>query len=221
MPESPTIKQQSLEILLGFPFYRELSTSFQEKLLKESEYATLPRGTYYFEEGHHCSRIALVGKGDIRVFKRGENGREITLYHVGRGQTCILTASCMLSQSAYPASAIVENDAGAVLFPANMFRDWMSQNDIIQRFIFSSMANRMEGVLSLIEEITFGKLNERLMKFLKAKSLEDPGHQSINMTHEDIAIELGSAREVISRILKDFERKGLIKQSRSKILLCD
>ncbi|MBT7199411.1 MAG: Crp/Fnr family transcriptional regulator [Candidatus Marinimicrobia bacterium] len=219
MLDNPTAEGQRLEILQLFPFFQDLSDSFQQQMIKTAELASLPRGAFYFEEGHSCSRIALVGGGDIRVFKRGETGREITLYHVERGQTCILTASCVLAHTPYPATAIVDTDALAVLFPADIFRDWVARNEIIRRFVFSSLANRMEGVLSLIEEITFGKLDERLLKFLEERSLAFPGKQGIQMTHEEIATELGSVREVISRILKDFERRGLLQQSRGKILL--
>ena len=108
-------EQSKLEILKLFPFFHELSNSFQQKLIQHAEVARLPAGVFYFEEGHSCSRVALVGGGDIRVFKRGESGREITLYHVERGETCILTASCVLAQSAYPATAIVDHPAEAVI----------------------------------------------------------------------------------------------------------
>ena len=218
MLDNPATAQQRLEILQLFPFFQELSDSYKRQLLETAELTSLPRGAFYFEEGHSCSWIALVGEGDIRVYKRGETGMEITLYHVERGQTCILTASCVLAQTAYPASAIVDSDALAVLFPADIFRDWVARNEVIRRFIFSSLANRMDGVLSLIEELTFGKLDERLLKFLKEKALAFPGKQGIQMTHEEIATELGSVREVISRILKDFERRGLLQQSRGKIV---
>lgn len=210
---------QSRDILRLFPFYHELSTSFQQKLVDNSEYASLSKGTFYFHEGHSCSRIALVGDGDIRVFKRGESGREITLYHVERGQTCILTASCVLAQTAYPATAIVDSDASAIVFPADIFRDWVGQNEIIRQFVFASLASRMEGVLSLIEELTFRKLDERLLEFLSSKVDTKSSQNGIQMTHEEIAIELGSAREVISRLLKDFERRGLLIRRRGNIFL--
>ncbi len=216
-----SIDKTKLEILGLFPFFSNLSDSFQRKLIKHAEVASLPIGASYFEEGHSCSQIALVGKGDIRVFKRGESGREITLYHVERGETCILTASCVLAQSPYPATAVVDREAQAIIFPADLFRDWVAQNEVIRQFVFSSLANRMEGVLSLIEELTFRKLDQRLMQFLQDKTKATSQKQSIKMTHEEIAVELGSAREVISRILKDFERRGIIQQNRGAIVLQD
>jgi len=219
MSEKTSIEHPSLKILQLFPFFHELSTSAQQQLLNSSEIATLPRGAFYFREGHICSQIALVGEGDIRVFKRGESGREITLYHVGRGQTCILSASCVLGQTPYPATAIVGSDARAVVFSADNFRAWVAQNEVIRRFVFASLANRMEVVLSLLEEVIFGKLDERLLKFLKVKAHSVKDMKNIQITHEEIAIELGSAREVISRLLKDFERRGLLQQGRGKILL--
>jgi len=214
-------EQNKLEILGLFPFFQDLSDTFKQQLIRQSEYACLPAGASYFEEGHSCSQIALVGDGDIRVFKRSESGREITLYHVEKGETCILTASCVLAQSAYPATAVVDRDAHAVVFPAGVFRDWVARNETIRQFVFSSLAIRMEGVLSLIEELTFRKLDERLAEFLKEKLKTSDQDRRIIMTHEEIAVELGSAREVISRLLKDFERRGLIIQNRGEITVLD
>lgn len=203
-----------LETLQHFPFFNKLSDTFRQNLLNNSDWAKLPAGTHFFEEGNSCSQIALVGFGDVRVFKRSESGREITLYHVGRGETCILTASCVLAQTAYPATAVVDQDVGAVVFRSDMFRDWVAQNEWIRQFVFAALAERMAGVLNLVEELTFRKLDERLINFLKSKAPS----QEIRMTHEEIAIELGSAREVVSRLLKEFERRGLIQQSRGIIL---
>lgn len=206
-----------LEILRLFPFFNELSDTFRLKLTQNAELAHLPAGAVYFEEGHSCGQIALVGDGDIRVFKRGETGREITLYHVEKGQTCILSASCVLAQSTYPATAIVDREATAIVFQAGLFRDWIAQSEVIRQFIFSSLANRMAEVLFLIEELTFRKLDERLFEFLREKLKKSGQTQQLKMTHEEIAVELGSAREVISRLLKDFERKGIIVQNRGLI----
>ena len=207
-----------LEILQLFPFFKKLSDSYQSKLIENGEFVSLPAGAHYFEEGNSCNGIALVGSGDIRVFKRGETGREITLYHVERGETCILTASCILAQSAYPAAAIVDRHTTAVLFPGDLFRDWVARNEVIRQFVFFTLASRMGAVMTLIEELTFRKLDERLIDFLKGKLNSKQTLIEIRMTHEEIAIELGSAREVISRLLKDFERRGLLKQSRGVIL---
>jgi len=206
-----------LEILKLFPFFEKLSDSFQQKLIQAAEFVSLPIGAHYFEEGNSCGGIALVGSGDIRVFKRAETGREITLYHVEGGATCILTASCILAQSKYPATAVVDSPTTAVSFPADLFRDWVAQNEVIRQFVFYTLASRMEGVMTLIEELTFRKLDERLLAFLKGKLIQNRATKKIKMTHEEIAIELGSAREVISRLLKDFERRGLLKQSRGII----
>ena len=207
-----------LPILELFPFFASISQSFRAELLRSAEGVSLPRGAYYFEEGQYCGNIALLGAGDIRVFKRGENGREITLYHVEQGETCILTASCLLSQSIYPASAVVEKTAQAVVFPAGIFRDWVTRNDEVRKFVFSSMAQRIENVLTLVGEITFRKMDDRLRLFLRERIENAADKRTIQMTHEEIAMELGTAREVVSRLLKELERKGLLEQSRGLIM---
>ncbi|MFQ5629200.1 MAG: YgaP-like transmembrane domain [bacterium] len=101
----------------------------------------------------------MVGKGDIRVHKAGATSREIMLYHVGAGETCILTASCVLAGVSYPASARVEKQAEAVLFPAPTFREWVAENDQIRQFVFETLAKRVATAMALIEEITFRKMD--------------------------------------------------------------
>jgi len=210
------------EILGKFEFYRTADSRMRSAVQENAAMATLSAGDFYFHEGDVCSHIALVGQGSIRVFKCGESGREITLYHVMAGQTCILTAACVLANKHYPASARAESDTEAVLFPANVFRDWVATNDLLRRFVFETLAERMADVMTLIEEVTFSKMDKRLAAYLLQRFTHDGmAVRVINETHENIAAELGTAREVVSRLLKDFERRRAIELGRGRIILQD
>lgn len=211
-----------VDILARYHFYTDASSAAQQEFEDAAMLAQLQAGDRYFHEGDSCNQIALLGKGSVRVYKTGESGREITLYHVRAGETCILTASCVLAHLNYPASAVAEEDTEAVVFPAGIFRTWVAVDERVRQFVFETLATRMASVLSLVEEITFNKMDRRLAEYLKTKFCnEGRPVRVIQATHEHIAGELGSAREVISRLLKEFEREGAIELARGRILLRD
>jgi CRP/FNR family transcriptional regulator len=208
------------DILRRYAFYREAQESLQKKFAHSATAITLHRGDFYFHEGDSCSQVALLGSGSVRVYKSGESGREITLYHVREGETCILTASCVLAGMRYPAAAIAELPTDAVVFPSVVFRELITEHETVREFVFQSLASRMTDLMTLIEEITFNKMDKRLADNLLL-AFHNGGRpiNVIHATHEQIAAELGSAREVVSRLLKEFERLGAIEVARGRILL--
>ncbi len=208
------------EILSLYPFYASAGSRLRAEIERAAIVARLGAGEFYFREGDTCAHIGLIGKGSLRVYKTGDSGREITLYHVGVGESCILTASCLLSGMAYPAHAEVESEVEALIFPGEVFRSWVASIECIRSFVFSEMADRVAGVMSLVEEVTFGKMDERFASYL-AGSFHNHGRpvRILNTTHEQIATELGSAREVVSRLLKELERIGAVRLARCKIVL--
>lgn len=181
--------------------------------------AQLKRGQSICHEGDNCTHLALLTAGSARVFKLAESGREITLYRVEAGECCILTASCMLSQKAFPASASVESDLEAVLVPEPQVLKWMTSSDSWRHFLWSLLAERLGDVISLVEEVAFRRMDERLGEYL-ANHVVEKG-PVLQATHSQIAADLGTSREVISRMLKDFEVRGLLRLSRGRIELGD
>lgn len=176
--------------------------------------ARLPAGKGVFAEGDQVEAIALLISGVVRVYKIGETGREITLYRFGLGESCILTANAILSQQSFPALATVEQAAEAVMIPAETFRDWMSRYDVWRDFVFDLVAQRLASVMALVDEVAFRRLDARLASFLLERS---QAHALVHVTHQEIASELGSSREVISRLLEDFAGQGLIRSARGRI----
>lgn len=210
------------EILSMYPFYRDAAPVFRREVENASVAVKIPPGAEYFREGGQCRQVALIGRGSVRVYKKGETGREITLYYVNPGETCILSASCVLGERAYPANAVVEEETEALVLDAGFFRSAVSSREDVRRFVFETLSRRMTEVLTLLEEISFGRMDRRLADFLSRRFGEKGGDSGvIAMTHEQIAGELGTAREVVSRLLKELERSGAIGLSRGRITLMD
>ena len=208
------------KVLEQFKFFTESEPSFQQELIASSSVERLPAGTCYFNEGDVCDRFAIVGSGRLRVYKIGENGREITLYHVHAGESCLLNMSCLTAGTPSPATARAETDVEALAFPGTDFRRWMSSNEPLRSYAFEMVATRLASVMELIEEIAFRRMDQRLADYLATQFADPHGRErSIETTHAQIAAELGSAREVVSRLLKDFEHRGAIQLARGRIRL--
>ncbi len=213
---------RSIDILNQYNFYAQLTANTQKALANTGTHCVLRAGDFFFHEGDACSQVALIGRGDIRVYKSAESGREITLYHVASGETCVLTTTCFLTASTYPASAIAEEETEAILFPAPQVRRWFAEDETLRQFFLETLARRMSHVMALVEEVAFNRMDRRLAerllrRFAQAGTTTDV----LETTHEQLAAELGSAREVISRLLKELERSGAIELARGRIVLRD
>ncbi len=205
--------------------YHEFIDTFQalrhapERVIKDIIFKagmrSFPEGMLIYSEGDACAAIAFVLSGEIRVFKAAEGGREITLYEIGRGETCILNASCVLANTTYPANAVSIKEGAMLLLPANDFRHLMETSEDVRHFVFGIMSRRLATVMALVEEVAFGRMDIRLREYLSEKA----EHGILRSTHQEIAGDMGTSREVISRLLKDLERKGIVALSRSEITL--
>lgn len=188
----------------------------------------VPREAHICTEGDNCSHLALVLQGTARVYKLGESGREITLYRVEAGECCILTASCILSQAPFPAFAVAETDLQGVLIPAGRIRDWMASDPSWRDYLWQLLAHRLSDVIGLVEEVAFGRMDRRIAQYLLRRvatgngRMEDrrpdsAGELRIQATHQQIAADLGTSREVVSRILKDLEARQVLSLGRGAI----
>jgi len=189
-------------------------------LLNEIEkvalHAKLPEGATICHQGQECTHLALVLKGSARVYQLAESGREITLYRVGPGEACILTASCIMSQRSFPAVAVCGAETEAALIPAARVDEWMGFFPRWRQFIWQLMADRLSHVLCLLEEVTFRRMDQRIGAYLLEKTgMQTTSH--LSLTHQVIADDLGTSREVVSRILKDLQERGAVRLSRGQI----
>lgn len=205
-------------IVRVLPILQRANPQLVREFQGEAFFARISTGKDVFVEGDRADSIALLISGVVRVYKIGETGREITLYRFGLGESCILTANAILSQQSFPAIATVEQEAEAVMIPAHAFRDWVSRYDLWRGFVFDLLSQRLVSVLEIVDEVTFRRMDTRVASFLLSRSqLQNP----IHITHQEIAAELGSSREVISRILEGFASEGLIRLARGVLEVVD
>lgn len=198
-----------------FRVFRNAAPEVVDRILNASEVKSIPRDTTLYRAGDSCKGIGFVLSGWIRVYRIGESGREITLYEIEPGETCILNASCLLSRFDYPALAETTTDVELLMIPGEVFRRLVDEEPIMRTFVLSLFSDRLGAIMELVEEVAFGRLDRRLSDFL----VEKAENGVLEMTHQAIANELGTSREVISRLLKDMERKGKVRLSRNRI--CD
>jgi CRP/FNR family transcriptional regulator len=208
-----------LEILRQLSFYKLLLSNRKREIENAATYMSIEENRLLFIEGDSCKGIGFLGKGNIRVSKMSETGREITLYHVQPGEACVLNISCAFSNVGYPATATIENTVEMVIFPSVTFREWMAIPEV-RSFVFELFSKRLAQVITLVEEIVFRKMDQRLAEFLTSK-FDNKGkpRRILRMTQEKIAAEMGTAREVVNRLLKEFERLGAIENARGVIKL--
>ena len=205
-------------ISLALPFLQSASHQLIRDFKDNAYFAKIPSGRDIFVEGDQVDGIALMMSGVVRVYKLGETGREITLYRFGEGESCVITANAILNQQDFPAIAQVEQDAEAVMIPAEVFSNWVKQYDPWRDFVFGLVSDRLASVMEIVDEVAFQRMDRRVASFLLNRSeLQNP----ILITHQEIANEIGSSREVISRLLEDFSNRELVRLSRGEIQILD
>ena len=200
------------------PELARLDDPAMHELFSQAQEVSLPANTIVFHQGDQCSNYLLVLDGSVKVLSRAENGREIILYRLGAGDSCVLTTSCLFGNVPYPAEGSTETAVTALAIPAAAFKKAIQQSEAFRTLVFQSFTDHLAGVIALVEEIAFGRLGSRLARYLLEHA--DSGQQ-IKATHQVLATELGSAREVISRQLKELEGRGLVQLQRGCIDLQD
>lgn len=206
------------DILDGIAFYREAPAELQAGIASVARHVRLTPGDVLFREGETPGQVAALGAGSVRVFRVGSTGREVTLYHVrGRQASLVGMLSILLGRPTI-ATAQAEVATEAVVFPAAAMREWVDSNEAVRRFVFETVTQALVDVTSLLEDVVFRSMDSRLAALLIAHVDADG---VIAMRHEDIAAELGTAREVVSRLLEGFERMGAVRRSRARIEIRD
>ena len=208
-----TIQQAEFEN--RFPFIKQCSPAFLASFYSKAQFAELPAASSICEEGQHCAHLAMVLDGVGRVYKLSTSGREVTLYRINAGESCVLTASCIMNGDSFPAMAVTETTVKAVLIsPANVV-EWFCLEPQWQQFVFRLLSHRLSEIISVVEEVAFKRIDVRLAEQF-ARTLAS-GETVLDKTHAELAADVGSSREVISRILRDFSERGLIRTHRGHI----
>ncbi|GAB6042218.1 Crp/Fnr family transcriptional regulator [Endothiovibrio diazotrophicus] len=204
--------------LRQFPTLRALDDEAGRRVLAAATPVIIPAGTTVYREGDPCQNFFLVLDGAVRVQKVSESGREIVLYRVEAGQSCILTTTNLLSRERYAAEGVAETDVEAIMIPLALFRDGLDHSPGFRDFVFNSYGQRVSELITLIDAVAFGRVDLRLTRLLLNQA---DASGRFDGTHQQLAAELGTAREVVSRQLKEFERKGWVRLGRGRVEIVD
>jgi CRP/FNR family transcriptional regulator len=205
-------------VVQALPMLGQAAPDLAREFQRVATLVHLPAGSDVFGEGDRVEAIALLLSGTVRVYKIGASGREITLYRFGLGESCVLTASAILNRRTFPALATVEQDADAVLVPAETFRRWVHESSLWRDFVFDMLSQRLASLLDVLDQVAFRRMDARLASWLLARArTQNP----VQVTHQQVAVELGTSREVVSRLLKELARRGLVRTRRGAIAVVD
>jgi len=202
-------------LLQQYPMLRELPAAELEAWLAATSIMSIPAGAVLFDENQPCQGFPLILSGSIRVIKAAPNGRELQLYRVVPGESCILTSSCLLGHTRYQARGIAEHALEMVLLPVRIFHTLLGNNEAFRSYVFHLFSERLTDLMQLVSAVAFQKLDQRLARLLIGKA------HPIHATHQALADELGSAREMVSRLLKGFAEQGWVKLGREQIDVTD
>ena len=186
-----------------------------DEMLAASMVKTVPKGTVLFDEHSPCQAFPMVLNGSVRVVKSAPSGRELQLYRVLPGESCILSTGCMMGNAPYSATGIAEVDLTLVALPPHFFHKLLSEHAPFRNYVFGLFTERITELMQLVEAVAFHKLDQRLAALLLGKG------RIVHTTHQQLADELGSVREIVSRLLKTFAERGLVSLGREEIELTD
>ena len=202
-------------LLQRFPLFSDLPPALLDELLAGMQEIRVPAGTVLFDERQPCAGFPLVLEGDIRVTRAAPSGRGILLYRVAPGEGCILSGGCLLGNSAYSASGVAETDVVLLRIPPALFQKLMVESEPFRRFVFGMYGERLSEVMELVEAVAFQRLDARLAQLLIRRG------PVLHATHQSLADELGSVREIVSRLLRSFEDRGWVRLERERVTVLD
>jgi CRP/FNR family transcriptional regulator len=184
-------------------------------LRRQVQTVQVPAGEVLFRRGDVCRNYMVVLSGTVRVQVQSTGGREVSLYRVTDGQSCVITTACLISHEHYPAEGIAERQTAAVLVSHGLFHEALVSSADFRRFVFGAQGRKLSELIQRIEDVAFGRVDVKLARLLIDRCDNRPG--SISATHQHLARELGSAREVVSRHLKAFEKNGWLTVRRGRL----
>ncbi len=199
-----------------FPQFVACPEKSVKSLMESATLVRIPSGEKVFYPGKHCDNYVLLLEGAVKTQLLSDNGREILLYYVRPGDSCVLTTSCLLGEDQYPAEGISEGDVAAFVISSHAFHRCLEHSTFFREFVFQNFSSRLSNVIGRMETVVFGAIENRL-----CSALLENGETIIAKTHQELASELGSAREVISRHLKRFESYGWVSLSRGIVEIID
>ncbi len=213
-----TLTNSMEELVLKYPQVGKLLSSDTLNLFRSTRRSKIPAGTRLFREAEKCKSFMWLLDGSVRVYKNSSGGREITLYRVDPGELCVLSLQSLFSGEGFPAEAVAETDIFGLTMSQPVFDKAVDDSKAFRNYLLMELSQRIGDVVKLISEVTFQRLDLRLACIL-GQLFERSSGRPLSITHAQLARELGTTREVISRILKEFEIQECIVLSRGEISL--
>ena len=211
---SKTAETNAAELSALYPVLAKLPAALLQRIVGALQTMSVPAGTTVFDEHQPCRGFPFVLDGAIRVVKASAGGRELPLYRVVAGENCIISSSCLLGHADYNARGVAEGPTTLALLPRPLFEEMLGE-PAFRDFVFALFSERMAELMQLVEEVAFRKLDQRLSALLLGKG------RVVHATHQQLADELGSVREMVSRLLKGFAGQGLVRLGREQIEVLD
>lgn len=203
------------KLLAQFPVFASISREALERVLNAGQVRTLAAGRLLFGAGNPCGGFPMLLSGSVRVFKAGENGREVQLYRVHPGEACIMSTGCLLGDIEYGASGTAESEVEVFTLPPVLFGEMMAREESFRRWIFTLFSERLSAMMELVEAVAFQRLDRRLAAHL----LENA--PLLQASQQKLADDLGTVREMIGRALRNFEDRGLVELGRNQVKVLD
>lgn len=208
---------QSIKEILEQNFPTILDTDLVEGISEHGVYKEVEEGDLLMDIGTKISTIPMIVSGSVKVMREDEEGNEILLYYLSKGETCAMSLTCCMAYKRSEIRAVAQENVSMIVVPVEFMDEWMKYRDW-RSFVMNTYRMRFEELLEALDSIAFLKMDERLLKYLEESSVK-LNAKEIPMSHQEIAVDLNSSREVISRLLKQMERKGIVKLGRNKIQL--
>jgi CRP/FNR family transcriptional regulator len=214
----PFLKRPEMHKLLHKHFPNIVEQDLQDTIVRVGEIKKIPAGMVIQDIGKFIRMVPMLYKGAIKVMREDEEGNEVFLYYLNPGETCAMSLTCCNANKPSTICAIAEEDVEMIGIPVRCMDEWMMQYHSWKDFVMQTYSNRFEELLKAVDSLAFQKMDERLLKYLQDKA-NVTGKTLLEVTHGQIASELNSSREVISRLLKQLENTGKVKGGRNKIQL--
>jgi CRP/FNR family transcriptional regulator len=199
-----------------YPFLND--DNLVQDILSVGKYQKISANEILIDLGQRITHFPLIIEGSIKILREDSEGREVFLYYVDSGNTCAATVSCCLNDKVSNVRAIIDEDAELLNIPIENMDKWITQYSSWRRYIFQSFSSRFEDMLNAIDQLAFKKMDERIIGYLN-NTAKHTKSNIIKMSHQDIAIDLNTSREVVSRLLKQLEQEGVLLLGRGKIEL--
>jgi CRP/FNR family transcriptional regulator len=209
---TPESKARLLQL---FPVFQQLPAAAVEEILRSATLRQAPAGAVLFEAASPCTGFPMLLEGSVRVVKSAPNGREVQLYRITPGESCLLSSSCLLGGSPYAATGLAETAVTLLALPPALFHRLLAEHKLFRDYVFGLFSERLADLMSLVEAVAFHKLDQRLAALLLGKG------DLVRATHQNLADELGSVREMVSRLLANFQDRGWVALGREQIRITD